>query len=103
MRVNAADRFGAGISVGGAAEGALGPVTVTSATTATAQLVIDPSATPGVQTVSQQLESSRNPLINGFTVTDSKAVISLGEKSGPNERPPEGGRACTANVQVYHP
>jgi len=40
--------FGAGISVGGAAEGTFGPVTVTGPTTATAQLAINAAAAPGL-------------------------------------------------------
>ncbi len=43
--------FGAGISVGGALEGQAGPVTVTSPTTATAQISIDPAAATGPVTV----------------------------------------------------
>ncbi|HZR29627.1 MAG TPA: RHS repeat-associated core domain-containing protein [Terriglobales bacterium] len=42
--------FGAGISVGGAAEGSFGPVTVTGPTTATAQIAIDAAAAPGLRT-----------------------------------------------------
>jgi hypothetical protein len=43
--------FGAGISVGGGAQGGLGFITVTSPTTATAQLTIDPAAAVGMRTV----------------------------------------------------
>ena len=43
--------FGAGISVGGAAAGAAGPINVTSATTATASVVIDRSASTGARTI----------------------------------------------------
>jgi hypothetical protein len=43
--------FGPGISVGGAALGAFGPVRVISPTSATAQLTIDPAATSEVNTV----------------------------------------------------
>src|SRR5690242_6266543 len=39
-----------------------------------------------------------------FTMISPVSRISEPDgRSGPNERPPEGGRACRANVQVYHP
>src|SRR5262249_28186947 len=49
--------FGPGISVGGAAKGAMGPVTVVGPTTATVQITIDPAAAVGL----------RNPLIQTGT------------------------------------
>jgi RHS repeat-associated protein len=61
--------FGAGIAVGGAAEGAFGPVTVASATSATAQLVIDPAAVAESQTVAVQTGVQQESLPNGFTIT----------------------------------
>jgi hypothetical protein len=60
--------LGAGISVGGAAEGTLGPVTVTSATTATAQLVINASAVQGLRDVSVRTGAETAILANGFGV-----------------------------------
>jgi len=44
--------FGPGVSVGGAAAGVAGPVTVSSPTSAVAQLVIDPAAAAGLRDVS---------------------------------------------------
>lgn len=65
--------FGAGISVGGAAEGAFGPVTVNSATSATATLTIDPAAVLASRNVTVQTTLSNNTVqlltVNaGFTV-----------------------------------
>ena len=65
--------FGAGISVGGAAEGAFGPVTVTSPTSATATLTIDPAAVLASRNVIVQTTLSQNNVqmltVNaGFTV-----------------------------------
>jgi 6-phosphogluconolactonase (cycloisomerase 2 family) len=60
--------FGPGISVGGAAEGSSGPVTVNSPTTAVASLMIDPNATPGLRTVSVTTGSEVASVSNGFTV-----------------------------------
>jgi RHS repeat-associated protein len=60
--------FGPGISVGGASPAAFGPVTVTTPTTATAQLSIDPSATLGSQTVTIQTGAQQESLQNGFTI-----------------------------------
>ena len=60
--------FGPGISVGGAAEGVLGPITVSSNTTATAQISIDPAASLGSRnvTVSTGIEVAAEA--NGFQV-----------------------------------
>ena len=60
--------FGPGISVGGAAEGAYGPVTVTSATKATASIFIDNAATVGTQTVTAVTGTQTVSLVNGFTI-----------------------------------
>lgn len=68
--------FGAGISVGGAAEGAPGPVTVTSPTTATAQLTVDSAAATGL----------RNPVVQTNSETASlngSGFLVLGPISGP--------------------
>jgi len=61
--------FGAGISVGGAAEGDFGPVTVNSATSITVQLTINASAVAGPRTVSVRTGVEEVSLANGFTVT----------------------------------
>src|SRR5271157_604602 len=74
--------FGPGISVGGAALGAAGPVTVTSATTATAQISIDAGAALGPRVPVAQSGSEQAPaLAGGFsalgTVTGAAPVASL--------------------------
>lgn len=60
--------FGAGISVGGAAEGTLGPVTVLSPTSATAQIAINPAAAGGPRTVSVATGIQQASLAAGFAV-----------------------------------
>jgi hypothetical protein len=68
--------FGPGISVGGAAQGAAGPVTVTGPMTATAQLVIDPAAAPGLRSPVVQTGAEQASLCcSGFLV--------LGPVTGP--------------------
>lgn len=69
--------FGPGVSVGGGAEGALGPVTVTSPTTATAQIVIDPSAASGFRKVSAQtgLQVASLAGSSSFSVASAPACI----------------------------
>jgi hypothetical protein len=62
--------FGAGIAVGGGASGAAGPVTVTNATTATAQIAIDASAAPGARDVVVTTGSETIVLAKGFSVLD---------------------------------
>ena len=61
--------FGPSISVGGAPEGQAGPVTVTSASTATAQIAIDPAATPGPVTVMVATGNQAESLAGGFTIS----------------------------------
>src|SRR5579864_1644671 len=61
--------FGAGMSVGGAAEGLFGPVTASTATTATVQLTIDAAATLGPRTVQVQTGVQAASLAAGFSVT----------------------------------
>lgn len=63
--------FGAGISIGGAAEGGFGPVTVASATTATAQVKMNPAAALGARTVSVRTGIQQMTLANSFTVTSA--------------------------------
>jgi RHS repeat-associated protein len=60
--------FGPGIAVGGGPVGDFGPVTVTSATSATAQLVISPSTMAGVRDVSVATGIQTAVLAGGFTV-----------------------------------
>ena len=61
--------FGSGISVGGATEGANGPVTVVNPTTAVANLAVDPAAATGRRTVEVQTGFQQASLLNGFTIT----------------------------------
>ena len=58
--------FGPGISVGGAAEGTAGPVTVNSDTNLTAVINVDPAATIGVRTVT--VRNGSQYLSNTFNV-----------------------------------
>ena len=75
--------FGAGISVGGAAEGAAGPVTVSSATTAVAQLGIDAAAPPGPRAVTVSTGAQSATLAAAFTVATSPPTItSFAPQSG---------------------
>jgi hypothetical protein len=60
--------FGAGISVGGAADGAFGPVTVTSRTTATANIAVSASAPDGVHTVTVRTGVQEATAQNLFSV-----------------------------------
>ena len=66
--------FGAGISVGGAANGTSGLITVTSATQATANLVIDPAAILGARDVTVTTNAEIETVISGFTVQQSNAT-----------------------------
>ncbi len=66
--------FGPAISVGGAAEGAPGPVTVTNATTLTASLTIDPNAAFGPVDVILTTGSEIENVAAGFTI--QPAVVS---------------------------
>lgn len=60
--------FGAGVSVGGAAPGAPGPVTVVNATTATAEVTVASGATLGARTVTVATGAEQAVKANGFTV-----------------------------------
>ncbi len=60
--------FGPDISVGGGATGAAGPVTVTSAISATAQLVIAPKAAVGLRTLSVSTGAQQESLAGAFLV-----------------------------------
>jgi hypothetical protein len=69
--------FGAGISVGGAAAGTFGPVTVTSPTTAIASVVIAVGAAPGGQTVVVDPGGQQAALPSGFTVAGAPIVTGI--------------------------
>ncbi len=66
--------FGAGISVGGAANGAPGLLTVNSATQATASLVIDPAAVIAARDVVVTTNAETETVISGFTVQQNNAT-----------------------------
>jgi hypothetical protein len=69
--------FGPGIAVGGGTVGQAGPVTVTGATTATAEITIEASATTGSQTVTVTTGAEQASLANGFTVQAAIPYISV--------------------------
>ncbi len=69
--------LGAGIAVGGAAEGAFGPVTVTSPTTAVATVAINRSATLSAKTLSVKTSTPQITLASALTVTEALPLISL--------------------------
>ena len=69
--------FGPGVSVGGAASGAFGPVTVNSLSSATAEVSIDASAATGSQTVTVVTGAEQASLANGFTIQAAIPYISL--------------------------
>lgn len=70
--------FGAGISVGGAAAGAAGPVTVVSATKATASIFISNSAAVGNRTVTMVTGVETDSIANGFAVNvDSTPPVAV--------------------------
>lgn len=77
--------FGPGIAVGGAAAGSLGPVTVNSPTTATANIVVNASAAAGARDVTVRTGVQQAVLRSGFTVaTAPPPVISdFSPKSAP--------------------
>jgi hypothetical protein len=77
--------FGAGISVGSGAAGGFGPVTVTSATSATAQLTIDPDASAGPRSVSVRTGVQQATLADGFLVSlPVPPTIAAAISPGPN-------------------
>jgi hypothetical protein len=78
--------FGAGISVGGAAAGGAGPVTVVSATTATAQLVIDGAAVPGARDVIVRTGAEVATLPGGFTVAGTPVISQVNPTRGSRGR-----------------
>lgn len=76
--------FGSGVSVGGGASGAFGPISVTSLTTAVAQLAIDPAALVAANPVSIQTDSEVVFPANGFFVSGdtAPALLSVAPTSG---------------------
>ena len=84
--------FGPGISVGGAADGVSGPVTVTNATTLTANLVINSGAALGPVSVITTTGAEVENVPGGFTiqpaVPPSPTLLSL--SPGPNVSYPAG-------------
>ena len=83
--------FGPDIQVGGAAAGALGPVTVTSATTLTATLTIPANAPLGPRTVNVQTGGQSEQVINGFTIqlndTTAPTIVSTSPAYGATSVP----------------
>jgi len=69
--------FGPGISVGGAAAGEFGPVTVTDATDATAEIAISATAATGSQTVTVTTGTEQASLVNGFTILPAIAYVNI--------------------------
>jgi len=69
--------FGPGISVGGGTAGQPGPVTVNSATSATAEISINSTATTGSQTVTVATGAEQESLTNGFTILASVPIITV--------------------------
>jgi hypothetical protein len=69
--------FGAGISVGGAAAGTNGPVTVTSGTSATAQIAIDASAAAGGRNVLVATGVQQALINNGFTIPAPQSGLTV--------------------------
>jgi hypothetical protein len=77
--------FGPGVSVGGAAEGAFGSINVTSSTSATAQLIVDPAAAVGLRTVTIQTGSNQLTPASGFFVRtpfQTSSLVSVAPASG---------------------
>jgi hypothetical protein len=75
-------RFGPSVMVGGGIAGNFGPVAVTSATTATAQITILGSALPGFRTVTAQTGSEAASLANGFLVVGRPELVGVTPNAG---------------------
>jgi uncharacterized repeat protein (TIGR03803 family) len=69
--------FGAGISVGGAADGQPGPVTVNSPTKATAQVVVSATAALGSLTVTVTTGEEQASLVNGFSIFPAVPTLTV--------------------------
>jgi RHS repeat-associated protein len=75
--------FGPAISVGTGTEGSFGPVTVTSPTSAVAQIRIGANGNAGLRTVVVQTGVQQASVVNGFTVTiPPPAITSVSPSSG---------------------
>jgi RHS repeat-associated protein len=74
-------RFGPGIAVGGGIAGNYGPITVTSPTTATAQLMIVASSQPGPRTVSVQTGTAVATTADAFAVAGLPYLSSVSPNS----------------------
>jgi RHS repeat-associated protein len=70
--------FGPGISVGGAAQGALGLITVANSTSATAQLQINAAASVGSRNVTVQTGAEMASSLGGFSVISALPVANPG-------------------------
>lgn len=90
--------FGPGVSVGGAAAGATGPVTVVDATTLTAQVAVGSGATLGARTVTVATGSEQASKDKGFTVGSIGAPYSVLPNLNYQAIAPGG--SITANPQV---
>jgi len=84
--------FGPGIAVGTGSSGSFGAVTVTGATTATAQLTIATNAAFGPRTVSARTGTEQATLINGFSVNGNPTILFV----SPNYAKP--GASVTVNI-----
>jgi RHS repeat-associated protein len=85
--------FGPGIAVGTGTSGSFGPVTVTSSTTATAQLAIAGNAAFGPRTVAASTGAEQASLINGFSVNGNPTILYV----TPNYAKP--GTSVTVTIQ----
>jgi alpha-tubulin suppressor-like RCC1 family protein len=78
--------FGPGISVGGAAEGQPGPVTVVNSVRASAQLAINPAAAIGPRDITVTTGTLTTSLYNDFFLTSSPAfnmvLVASGDSHG---------------------
>jgi RHS repeat-associated protein len=74
--------FGPGVAVGTGSTGSLGPVTVTSSTTATAQISVAAAAALGGRIVFVQTGSEQESLVNGFFVNGAPAIASISPAQG---------------------
>lgn len=81
--------FGPGISVGGAPEGAPGPVTMNSAGDLIADLAIDPAALPEARTVT--VTTGAQQMTGAFTVTAKEIVLHTFGGALPNAANPQCG------------
>src|SRR5712691_7881451 len=73
--------FGPGISVGGGPQGGFGPSMVSTATSATAQLMIDATASAGPRTVTVRTGAEQASLVGGFTVVAGLSITDFNPKS----------------------